>query len=161
MISSVVLCGMFLDYHLKSKARAGNGKPEHRLPPMALGSILVPLGLIAFGWSVQAHVHWIAPIASTALVGFGFVAVSLAASSYLIDAFGIYAASATAAATVLRNVGSAALPLAGPPLYAKLRLGIGNTVLGLVALAFAPVPLLLMRCGERMRGGRKALRRFT
>lgn len=121
---------------------------------MALGSILVPLGLIAFGWSVQAHAHWIVPIGSTALVEFGFVAVSLAASSYLVDAFGIYAASATAAATVLRNFASAALPLAGPPLYAKLRLGIGNTVLGLMALAFAPVPLLLlMRCGERMRGG--------
>lgn len=157
MISSVVLCGMFLDHHLKKKARAGNPKPEYRLPPMALGSVLVPLGLIAFGWSVQAHAHWIVPIGSTAIVGFGFVAVSLAASSYLVDAFEIYAASATAAATVLRNVASAALPLAGPPLYAKLRLGIGNTVLGLMALAFAPVPLLLMRCGERMRGGRKSV----
>lgn len=154
MISSVILCGMFLDHHLKRKARVGNPKPEYRLPPMALGSILVPLGLIAFGWSAQAHVHWIVPIGSTALVGFGFVAVSLAASSYLVDAFGIYAASATAAATVLRNVASAALPLAGPPLYAKLQLGIGNTVLGLVALVFAPVPLLLMKCGERMRVGR-------
>lgn len=158
MISSVVLCGTFLDHYLQRKARAGNPKPEYRLPPMALGSILVPLGLIAFGWSVQAHAHWIAPIGSTALLGFGFVAVSLAASSYLVDAFGIYAASATAAATVLRNVASAVLPLAGPPLYVKLRLGIGNTILGLIALVLAaPVPLLLMRCGERMRGGRKSV----
>lgn len=116
MISSVVLCGTFLDHYLQRKARAGNPKPEYRLPPMALGSILVPLGLIAFGWSVQAHAHWIVPIGSTALLGFGFVAVSLAASSYLVDAFGIYAASATAAATVLRNVASAVLPLAGPPI---------------------------------------------
>lgn len=68
---------------------------------MALGSILVPLGLVAFGRSMQAHAHWIVPIGSTALVGFSFFAVLLAASSYLVDAFGIYAASATADATVL------------------------------------------------------------
>ncbi len=158
MILSVIICGSFLDSHLKKKAAAGSSKPEHRLPPMLLGSILIPLGLIAFGWSAQAKVQYVVPIAATSLVGFGFVAVSLASSSYLVDAFGIYAASATAATTVLRNVAAAALPLAGPPLFAKLGLGVGSTVLGGIALFFAPVPLLLMLAGERMREKNKRVK---
>lgn len=126
-------------------------KPEHRLQPMILGNLLVPLGLIAFGWTVQAHVHWIIPILFTVLVGFGFVAVSIASWTYLIDAFAIYAASATAATTVLRNASAAVLPLAGPALYSKLGFGWGSAVLGVIALIFAPVPVLLMKFGEQMR----------
>lgn len=155
MISSVIFCGVFLDSHLKRKSVSGVFQPEYRLPPMILGTILVPFGLIVFGWTAQMHIHWIVPILSTAVVGFGFVAVSLASWSYLVDAFGIHAASATAATTVLRNVSAAALPLAGPALYSRLGLGRGNTVLGGIALVFVPVPLLLMKYGERMRLGNK------
>lgn len=148
---SVIFCGLFLDSHLKRKSTSGLFQPEYRLPPMVLGTILVPLGLITFGWTAQTHIHWTVPILSTAVVGFGFVAVSLASCSYLVDTFGIHAASATAATTVLRNVSAAVLPLAGPALYGKLGLGRGNTVLGGVALVSVPVPMLLMKHGERMR----------
>ena len=151
MISSVILCGMFLDAYLQKKSISGSPKPEYRLPPMILGIILIPIGIIAFGWSAQARVHWIVPIGSTAIVGFAYVAVELATSSYIVDAYGIYAASAMAAITVLRNVLAATLPLAGPPLFAKLDLGMGCTILGLIALLFVPVPTLLMRYGEKMR----------
>ena len=151
MIPSVVACGLYLDSHLKKKATSGYSEPKHRLPPIALGTIIIPVGLFIFGWTAQKTVHYIVPIRSTNLVGFGFVAVFLASSSYLVDAFGIYATSATAATTVLRNTASAAVPLAGPPLFARLGFGLGATVLGLVALVAAPVPLVLMRYGQRMR----------
>lgn len=151
MVSSVILCGLFLDAYLKRKSVSSSPKPEYRLPPMIVGTILIPFGLIAFGWTAQPHVHWIVPILTTAVIGFGFVAVSLASWSYLVDAFGIYAASATAATTVLRNVSAAAFPLAGPALYSKLGLGWAYTVLGAIALISVPVPVLLMKYGERMR----------
>ena len=157
MISSVIACGSYLDSHLKKKAVSGYSEPEHRLPPMALGTVIIPVGLIAFGWTAQMRIQYIVPIGFTYLVGFGFVAVFLASSSYLVDAFGIYAASATAATTVLRNAASAVLPLAGPPLFGRLGLGLGATVLGLVALVAAPVPLILMRYGQRMRTNNKRL----
>lgn len=151
MITSIALCGAFLDSYLKKKAATGTAKPENRLPPMALGNLLIPLGLIFFGWTAQEHVHYIVPIGATSLVGFGFVAVFLASQSYLVDAFGLYAASATAATVVLRNMASAALPLVGPPMFGRLGLGLGATVLGLVALLFAPVPVLLIKYGQSMR----------
>ena len=159
MIVSVVVSGVYLDAHLKSKSVSQPPKAEHRLPPMAVGHILVPLGLILFGWTAQKRIRFVVPIGSTMFVGFGFgfVAVFLASQSYLVDAFGIYAASATAATVTVRNVASAALPLAGPPLFQKLGLGLGTTVLGLVALAFSPVPFVLMRYGDRMRQNKKSL----
>lgn len=152
MILSAILCGAYLNHRQAKPSSSAPSKPEHRLQPMILGHILVPLGLIAFGWTAQYHTHWFFPILSSAPVGFGFVAVSIASWGYLVDAFGIYAASATAAVTALRNISAVALPLAGPVLFAKVGVGLGCTVLGGVALVGAVVPVVLMRCGERMRG---------
>lgn len=70
---------------------------------------------------------------------------------YLVDAFTLYAASAASAESILRSVFGAVLPLAGPPLYAGLGMGWGNTLLALVAAAFAPCSFLLIKYGERIR----------
>jgi hypothetical protein len=70
---------------------------------------------------------------------------------YLVDTFGRYAASALAASKVLQSLVGAFLPLAGKPLFNKLGLGWGNSVLGFVALSFLPVPWLFFRCGEKLR----------
>jgi hypothetical protein len=71
--------------------------------------------------------------------------------TYLVDAYTVYAASALAASTVLRCVFGAVLPLAGEPLYNKLGLGWGNSLLGFIALVVAPVPFLLSWYEERLR----------
>ena len=71
--------------------------------------------------------------------------------SYLVDAFTIHAASAIAASTVLRSTVGALLPLAGPKMYATLGLGWGNSLLGFVALAMMPIPVLFWRYGEWLR----------
>lgn len=73
--------------------------------------------------------------------------------TYLVDAFTIYAASALAANTVLRSIFGAVLPLGGQQMYEKLGLGWGNSLLAFIALAFSPIPYLILRYGERMRKG--------
>ena len=152
MILGVASCSLTLDWYLKKKKNSlGHMKPEYRLPPMVLGLFLVPLGMFIFAWTVQVRAPWIIPILATSIIGFGFVATSLAASTYLVDAFGIYAASAIAAATVLRNVMAAILPLAGPPLYMRLGYGWGYSIFAFIALMFSPIPALLMKYGERLR----------
>ncbi|KAL3431618.1 major facilitator superfamily domain-containing protein [Aspergillus tetrazonus] len=62
------------------------------------------------------EVHWIAPIIGTSLVGFGRLNAFTVASTYLVDAYTVHAASAVAAVTVLRSLGGAFLPLAGGPI---------------------------------------------
>jgi hypothetical protein len=71
--------------------------------------------------------------------------------NYLVDAYTQYAASAIAAATILRSLLGALLPLAGQPRYDKLGVGWGNSLLAFIALAFSPVPWFFWKYGERIR----------
>lgn len=72
-------------------------------------------------------------------------------SSYFVDIYGPYAASALAANTAFRSLGGTFFPLTGPALYDKLGLGWGNTVIGFITLAMAGIPLLFYKYGERIR----------
>lgn len=75
--------------------------------------------------------------------------------TYLADAYTIYAASAIAANAVLRSIFGALLPLGGPSMYRALGLGWGNSLLGFIALALIPVPMVLYKYGERIRGSQR------
>ena len=144
-----------LDKYIKLRSHAhgqdGQLTPEHRLPAVVFASLVMPTGFFMFGWTAQQHVQWMAPIVGTGIIGLGWTAVSIATRSYIVDAFGIHAASATAASLVPRNVALAVLPLAGPPLYARIGLGWGNSVLAFVMIAFIPLPLVMLRFGKEMR----------
>lgn len=129
----------------------GGMKPEHRLPPMIFAGIVIPCGLFWYGWTVQAHTHWIAPVIGLAFPGLGVMSTIVAAFSFLVDVFGKYSASAIAANISLRCITGAFLPLVARPLYKRLDYGWGNSVLGFIALLFLPVPMILMRYGERIR----------
>ena len=152
MTTGLLFCKATLDRYIKRKKTTEGGmKPEHRLPPMLIGSTLLPIGFFLYGWSVHARVQWMAPIIGTAFVGFGLMVIAITGSSYIVDAFGVYAASAIAATIVVRSLFGAVFPLVGPPLYARLGIGWGNTLLGLLALLSLLPPLFLSTYGERMR----------
>ncbi|KAI1423465.1 MFS general substrate transporter [Xylaria sp. FL1777] len=151
-VAGLVFIGLVSDrLVIRMTAKHDVRKPEYRLPPMAVGAFSVPAGLLWYGWTAQYHVHFIVPIIGSAFVGFGVLVIFLPVQAYLIDAFTVYAASASATNTVVRSVFGALVPLAGPPLYGRLGLGWGNTVLAFIALATVPVPLLLIRYGEKIR----------
>lgn len=154
-------------------------KPEFRLVTMILFSPFVSFGLFLYGWTAYYKVSWIVPIIGTSLIGFGafFVLVSplttlpkakalaglcctffpnlsaqMPAQLYLVDVFGAQAAaSALGANNLVRFVFSTFLPLAGPAMYSSLGYGWGNTLLGFLALAFVPFPILFYKYGERLR----------
>ena len=149
---SHVSLGHFSDrYVTLMEKRRGRLKPEYRLPPLIVGSILIPGGLFCYGWSAQYHTHWTVPIIGSSLIAFGIMFIYLPVQMYLVDIYTIYAASAMGACTVVRSVGAAVLPLAANPLYDRLGYGWGNTVLAFVAMAFIPFAVLLLRYGERIR----------
>lgn len=129
-----------------------NSVPEYRLIMMMLGGPFVPASLFWYGWSAEYHVHWIVPIIGTAFIGIGIVFVTASGQLYMIDTFGSEgSASAMAALTLVRNGSGAFLPLAAPPLYRKLGLGWGNSVLGFISLTFVPLAFLFYRFGGRLR----------
>jgi hypothetical protein len=48
-------------------------KPEYRLPIMVYGAVLIPIGLVIYGWTAEKTDVWIAPIIGTAIVGMGMM----------------------------------------------------------------------------------------
>lgn len=136
---------------LKAK-HSGVGRSEFRVPLMVPGSLLVPIGLFIYGWTAQAHTHWIGPNIGAAIFAAGNQMVFQCCQTYIVDAYTRYAASAIAATTVLRSIGGFAFPLFASAMYSSLGYGWGNSVLGFVGLAIGfPAPILLWWYGESLR----------
>lgn len=70
---------------------------------------------------------------------------------YMVDHYEMYAASAVGAATVLRAILGAVLPLVGLPMYNALGLGWGNSLLAFISLALCPITYFFYIYGERIR----------
>ncbi|KAI4191612.1 MAG: hypothetical protein LQ346_004712 [Caloplaca aetnensis] len=137
---------------LKRKSADGVGKPEFRIPLMVPGSVLVPIGLFIYAWTAQNHTHWIGPNIGVAIYSAGGIAGFQCVQTYLVDTYTRFAASAIAAATVLRSLAGFGFPLFAPGMYKRLDYGWGNTLLGLVAVGLGvPAPFLLWAFGERLR----------
>ena len=136
---------------LKKRAN-GDTAPEYRIPLLIPGGMLIPIGLFWYGWSAQAKVHWIMPDIGAAIFGVGIIMNTQAMGAYILDSFGKYTSSATAASQLLRMTAGFAFPLFAPALYHRLDWGWGNSVLAFIAFAFCvPAPLILWVYGARIR----------
>ena len=148
------LGGKLTDYlwaHLRKRA-GGATAPEYRIPLMVPGGLLVPIGLFWYGWSAQARLHWIMPDIGAAIFGAGIILTTQAYQTYIVECFGKYTASATAASQLLRMVAGFAFPIFAPAMYGKLGWGWGNSTLGFIALVFGlPAPWILWIFGARLR----------
>ncbi|KAJ5063805.1 major facilitator superfamily domain-containing protein [Bipolaris maydis] len=127
-------------------------RPEFRVPMLVPASLVIPAGLFWYGWSAQVRMHWIVPNAGAAIFSAGMVMAFQCINGYLIDSYTRYAASAIAAATVLRSLAGFGFPLFAPAIYKWLDFGWGNSVLGFIAIGLGvPAPFMLWRFGEKLR----------
>ena len=135
------------------KARNNDvGRPEFRVPPMFIGSVLIPIGLFWYGWSVQAHTHWIVPNIGIVFVAAGYMLCLICMQTYVIDSYTRYAASGLAAVVLLRSIAGFGFPLFAPYMYNTLGYGWGNSVLGFAAIVVGiPAPFLFWIYGEKLR----------
>ena len=149
------LCGKLNDriyQKLKLKDPRRQGKPEFRMPLVVPFSMLVPIGLLTYGWSAQVKTHWIVPNIGAFFFGIGTIAAFQAVTTYIVDSYARFAASGVAAVTVLRSLAGFGFPLFATYMYDALDLGWGNTVLALAAIGVGlPVPILLWIFGEKLR----------
>lgn len=145
----------------RKKAMNKPATPEDRLHPALTvpSALMLPAGLIIYGWTAEKHVHWIVPMLGTGIMGCGMMGVFMCCQTYLVDSYTQHAASATAANAVIRSTLGAVLPLCGLQLYDAIGLGWGNTLLGGIALVIAPVPIILGIYGERIRNGSWSFRK--
>jgi len=81
----------------------------------------------------------------------GLMKIKIPIQVYMTIAYTRYAASAIAASSVLRSICGSLIPLAGIPLYDRLGLGWGNSLLAFISLGLGVLSLLIRRYGERWR----------
>ncbi|KAI9813841.1 MAG: hypothetical protein M1827_003631 [Pycnora praestabilis] len=99
--------GYFVDVYSRWRAHRnphGTFEPESRLPLVILPWLIVPVGLLMFGYGTQDELHW-----AVMFVGYGFVSVGLTAGpnigmTYVLDSYYPVAAEALLVVNGLKNV---------------------------------------------------------
>ncbi|KAI8629484.1 MFS general substrate transporter [Xylariaceae sp. FL1651] len=150
---SVILLNVTLDkiYIKLRDQHKGVGAPEFRLPLAIVGAFGLPLCIALYGWGAQIHLSLPVLLFIVGLMGTTLMLVYLPLNTYIVDAFGLYAASGMTAIIITRCLMSTLLPLATDPLVKNLGWGLGLTVLGSIGLILAPIPVLIFRYGSRWR----------
>ena len=127
-------------------------QPEIRLYWAMLGAPCIPVSLFWMGWTARPDVSVWSPVVSTVLFGFGTMGIFISCYQYVIDSYEIFAASALASVTVLRYVVSGGMVIAAIPMYRSLSVHWTLTLMGCLSALMVPVPCLLFKYGERIRG---------
>jgi hypothetical protein len=135
----------------KREAKGLPLKPEYRLPPAMLGGILVPIGILWFAFTSRESIHWIVPIIGTTVFAIGVLLMFSGVFTFLVDAYPLFAASAMAANSITRSCLAAGFPLFSDAMYNRLGVIWGSALLGFLALAMAPFPIIFFYYGERIR----------
>lgn len=126
--------------------------PEFRIPLMQLGMLIVPVGLLIFGWTAREGVHCTVPLFGLMVYSFGMILAHVSIQTYMVDTFGDYAASAVAAGVLTKGILGCVFAVVGFRLYEKLDYNWATTVLAIILLVFSPVPAFLYVYGGRLRG---------
>ncbi|KAL6713992.1 hypothetical protein ACLMJK_008486 [Lecanora helva] len=132
-------------------ASGGKPVPEARLPPMLVGGVLFAIGLFWFGWTADPQFSWALPTVAAGFIGSGFNILFQQCINFLVDTYGLYAASAVSANTLLRSLLASAFPLVAKPMFHKLGVGPAMSILGGIACLALPVPLIFMKYGLHLR----------
>ena len=108
------------------KARNSDvGKPEFRMPSLAIGSVISTIGLFWYGWST-GHVHWIMPNIGALIFTAGTISCLQGMQTYIVDSYQTYAASAMAACAILRSLAGFGFPTICPVHVQGSRLRLGH-----------------------------------
>lgn len=147
---SVLVCNFGLDrIYIKLRGPHGaKGKPEYRLPLSIIGAFTMPISIAAYGWIAQLRLPVSLLLLSVAMMGFTLLLAALPMSAYVVDATGLYSASAMTGVIVLRCLTGTFLPLASGPLADQLGYGWGFSCLSAFSLSIAVIPVLVLRYGE-------------
>jgi hypothetical protein len=147
--------------HAQPRDAEGRVRPEATALIMGAGSVFTSISQLIFSWTcVPATIHWAVPIAFGIPFGFGNTLTFIYSAHYMAGAYGIYAASAMAGNALIRSVFGGTLPLAGPKMYEVLTPQWAGTLLGLLEVIMIPIPFVLWRYGEKIRGKSRVIRQL-
>jgi hypothetical protein len=149
----VIISKVYLDsiYIKRRDANAGIGLPEYRLPLTVVAGFMMPPALALYGWCAELKLPLAALLSTLVLIRISVVLSLVPMMAYVVDASGVYAASALTGTIVIRCLAGAFLPLTAAELVEDLNYGWGFTVVGALSLSLALIPVLLLRYGAQWR----------
>jgi hypothetical protein len=144
---------------------------------MIVGACLLPVGLFWFAATSSPSINAWPQIIAGIPTGFGLQVILLQSLAYLIDIYTTNANSAIAGTVVVRSLLGGVFPLLAIPMYRQLGVSVSNPritvrmrlmslkvlwatgVLGLCGVVFAPVPVLFLLYGHKIRKFSKYVRK--
>jgi MFS transporter, DHA1 family, multidrug resistance protein len=143
-------------FRAQMNANPGQTMPERRLPPMIVGAIGLPAGLFWFAWTSSPHISWVPEVISTALVSSSMFVIFISGLKYIVDVYLQYANSAISANTFVRSWFGAGFPLFADQMYRRLGFAWATSLLAFLSVGLAPVPIVFLLFGQRIRMWSKA-----
>ncbi|KAG2020659.1 multidrug transporter [Coprinopsis cinerea AmutBmut pab1-1] len=122
-----------------------------RAPPGSVRGLLAPLGLWWFAWTTPPPIHWSIPLLASIPFGTGISQILQSLTTYLMDTYTIYFASAISATVVLRSICAAVFPLFSPALFARLGDEWAMSVFAILSTVCVPIPWLFWKYGPWIR----------
>jgi multidrug resistance protein len=124
-MTGTVLVGRFLDYEYKKALAKHSGDAEllspegTRLRTIWIWSVVEAASVLAFGWTVDQHVHISIPIIAFFFLGWAAISLQSMVATYLVDVHHTRSASASASLNLVRCLlGAAGTAVIGPLLDA-------------------------------------------
>ncbi|KAF9888743.1 hypothetical protein FE257_008318 [Aspergillus nanangensis] len=148
----ICLCRCFVDriyIHLRTKN--GIGLPEYRMPMMMVGAFMMPLATLLYGWCAAYKMPLALLLTSVVWLRMSLALSYLPLSTYIVDACGLYSASAMTGLVVMRCLAGAFMPLLTTFLIGYIGYGWGLTMLSLFTVAVALIPVLVYYYGATWR----------
>jgi len=134
-----------------SNDNKGVGRPEFRLPLTLIGTATMPPAVALYGWCAEYRLPLYLFLISVVWIRVSMTLAFLPLMPYVVDACGIYSASALTGMIVIRCLAGAFLPLATAGMIEHLGYGRGFTTLAVVSLVAGLIPALVLRFGSRWR----------
>ncbi|KAI0646451.1 major facilitator superfamily domain-containing protein [Trametes meyenii] len=120
-----------------------------RLPPFPRTHVRTTAA--AHRWTSFPSISFWAPLLSGLFIGLSAFWLTMALLNYIVVVYAPVIASALASATLVRGLFGTVLPLISDRMFGELSPRWASTIIGCVAVALAPVPLVLRRYGPALR----------
>ncbi|KAK5687423.1 hypothetical protein LTS10_001561 [Elasticomyces elasticus] len=136
---------------VQAQAPGARPPPSWHLWPALPAPVLMAGSLFIFGWTARSTVHWVAPCIGMGLFAFAAYITFVPVQLYLSDRYG---SSALAGDMTVRYLLSFAFAMLALPLYDRLGVRWGSSVLGLAGLLLGATQWVLVFAGRKRRKGR-------
>ncbi|KAK4086659.1 hypothetical protein Purlil1_9049 [Purpureocillium lilacinum] len=143
----IAICNLSLDrIYVKLKTKNdGVGLPEYRLPLAIVGAFILPPGIALYGWCAEYRLPLWLLYVSVVWIRMALMLAFLPLMAYVVDAYGIYSASAMTGVIVVRCLAGAFLPVVTVLVIQDLGYGWGFATLSALCLVLGFIPVVIMR----------------